>query len=162
PGMAASLVRYYSSLDRMLLASDMGPGEYRYLYSLTYFAWLSWDPLASAEVRSTLEHADLLKEAQGLRGQYGKLFARQLDNTRAALQDKPKRTPLEEGTLQLLNFELADAQRTDRFPFMGQVPEIESKVLEPYRARLQASIPQEAAEILLDLMSSDEKRGHRV
>jgi hypothetical protein len=160
--MASSMVEYFHTRDRLLLASQMGEGEYCYLYGLTSFAWLQWDPLSKPEVREALERVEFLNEVENARSRYGKLVARQLDNTRQALEAKAARTPAEEAALGVLRTELDAASRTDRFPFLGQVPAAASAAFEPYRARLQATLPQDPAEIALDLLRNNAESHGRI
>ena len=158
--MAGSMVDYFRTRDRLLLANAMGEGEYSYYYGLTSFAWLQWDPLAKPEVREALQRVEFLNEVENARSRYGKLLARQLENTHKALEGKAGRTPAEEAALGVLRTELDAANRTDQFPFLGQVPAAAAAALEPYRARLQAALPQDPAEIALDLLRNNtESRG---
>ncbi len=153
--MAGSMVDYFRTRDRLLLANEMGEGEYCYYYGMTSFAWLQWDPLSKPEVREALKRVEFLEEVESARARYGKLVARQLANTQKALEAKPERTPAEEAALGALRTELEASSRTDRFPYVGQMPAAAAAALEPYRARLQATLPRDPAEIALDLLRHD-------
>lgn len=157
--MATSMVSYFTTQQSVLLAQGMGPGEYRYLYCMAYFAWLQWDPVATPDVREALERASMLREVETARARYGRLLRSQLENQRRDLQAKPVRTPAEEAELTVLTAELEDVAKTDRFPFIGRVPPVTAASLEPYRARLESTLPQEPAEIALDLFRAGKNRG---
>lgn len=43
--LAPAYARYWQARNEILLSRGMGPGEYVFLYSLIYYAWLSYDPL---------------------------------------------------------------------------------------------------------------------
>jgi len=157
--MMTSMVNYFTTQQRVLLAHGMGPGEYRYLYSMAYFGWLQWDPVSQPEVRDALQRASLLREVETARSRYGRLLRTQLENQQRELAAKSARTPAEDAAYALLKTELEDVAKTDRFPFIGRVPAPVAAVLEPYRGRLQSTLPQEPAEIALDLFRAS--RGRR-
>ena len=157
--MATSMVKYFTTQERVLLDNGMGPGEYRYLYCTAYFAWLQWDPMAKPEVRDALQRANMLQEVETARARYGRLLRGQLENQRRDLEAKTVRTPAEDAELSLLKAELEDVAKTERFPFIGRLPATTTAALEPHRARLEATLPQDAAEIALDLFRAARKRG---
>lgn len=157
--MLTSMVNYFATQERLLLGNGMGPGEYRYLYSMAYFGWLEWDPVAQPQVRDALQRASLLEEVETARARYGRLLGTQLENQRRDLEAKSARTPAEDAAWALLKAELEDVAKTGRFPFAGRVPAPVAAALEPYRGRLQSTLPEDPAEIALDLFRAGKGRG---
>jgi hypothetical protein len=160
--MAVAMASYFGGRDRMLLENDMGEGEYRYLYGLTYFCWMGWEPLADstaiAEIRKV--DADLVDDIMDARGRTGRLLRTQFENQERALVAQSVRTPAQEAALVALRAELPLSQRTESFPFVGRVPPAWSAPLVPYRDRLQATLPSGALEVGLDVMRF-QPRGNR-
>ena len=111
-----------------------------------------------ADIRDALQRASLLREVETARSRYGRLLRTQLENQQRELAAKSARTPAEDAAYALLKTELEDVAKTDRFPFIGRVPAPVAAVLEPYRGRLQSTLPEEPAEIALDLFRASKGR----
>lgn len=150
--MVSGLLDYVNTRLRLDLASGMGEGEYAWYYALSTFAWLQWNPLIQEEKESALRAIDMLNEARDGRRELTDTFTAQLRSLRRTLEEKPARTRTDEDLLQRLRAGLDAARGDDSLPLAGNLPPAWAAALEPYRARLTATLPKEPAEIFLDWM----------
>lgn len=151
-------MRYVEARDRILLASEMGEGEYAFLYALVYLSWLGWDPLTDESLRDTegpIGTGEVAEIHAGIR----RTFRRQLQNLEEALAARPARTPEEDALLTALRQEITSSSDV-RFPFLAAVPGAWSAALEPYRERLAATSPKTGEELLLDSLEFKDKGTH--
>jgi hypothetical protein len=150
--MVSGLLDYVHARLRLGLANGMGEGEYAWYYALSTFAWLQWNPLAEEGKESALRAIDMLNEAHEGRRELAHMFTAQLGSLRRALEEKTARTRAEEDLLQHVRTGLDAARGGDGLPLAGALPPAWAAALEPYRARLTATLPKEPAEIFLDWM----------
>lgn len=148
--MFAGAFDYATTVQRTMLATGMGLGEYQWYYVLTTWAWLGFDPRQHAgDTRDVVEHVD--REYREL----ARNFDQQLENARRALEAKPSRTPDEEAFLERLRRELEDSGRSGA-RFASALPEGWEAALRPHRGKLQAALPDRPVEVLLDLITDTE------
>ena len=166
-GLFREGMEYIGARADQLLAVGMGEGEYTYLYGLMVYSWLDWDPVGEFGDQWFLDH-DMENVPDEFRDEYRRVFVRQLRNQRQALEDKTDRSADEEATFELLEQTVREA-RTMRgtFPYQGEaLPEAWRTTLEPYRARLIATLPRTPTEYLVDsieqLIDDEETKGVHV
>jgi len=153
------LLDYFKHQQQVLLAADMGPGEYQYWLALTSFSWLQWDPLAVPEDVAVLRRMQLLSEVEEAPAVFGTTFRAQLENARRGLVALPQRNPAQEAWLKALGAELDRPRSTAGFPFADRLPAATLQALEPYRSRLQLALPRGPGEIALEVMRPSDESG---
>jgi hypothetical protein len=159
-GMVSGLLTYYGRRNELLIGAEMGNGEYAYWYALAVLAWLRWDPLSNPEVQAVLDETEMHGDATELRADLAQGFTRHLRNAGKALGAKATRTPEEEGMMKRISDELAKDRSSGTIPFADSFPPEWAAAFEPYRARIEATLPDEAAEVVLDLASVDADEDH--
>jgi hypothetical protein len=143
--MAPRALEFVRARNEALLAAGMGPGEYAWLYWLTYHAWLGHPPGDSLlqdimEARSEsqgsvhmhFEGMDTEQATWQLRRDLEAML-RNLDN---GLAESTESVELSE----LVSAELAAMEADhDRFPWQDGLPDLLATGLETHRDRLEAS-----------------------
>lgn len=155
--MLTGMLDYMGRRTRMQVDTGMGEGEYDYLYALTTFAYLQWDPLAAT--MDSIVGRDLREEIAGQRFEQLSLFEQQLGNLQRALEEKTPRTPGEEALLDALCAELPAAREQNVFPFAGKLPAPIASALVPYETRLRATLPHDPVGAFLDVLLIAEQHG---
>ena len=150
-GIATRAMEYTTQRDQALLDAGMGHGEYGYLFALSYFSYLEWNPAAG----------DTAAADQGVHSNTGgaqtswamrETFIRQLRNLETALVAAPSRDRAAEELLTLIRSEIAATTGGGRFPLAGHVPADWRTVLDRYRGRITATRPKSPDELFLDRM----------
>lgn len=150
--LAGHMVEYVAVRDSLLLAHDMGPGEFTYLNSLVLFSWMEWDPFAGLEDDPALSgDTNISEAAEDVIQSARRLFRQQLGNQAEALAALEVPTP-EQAELQArLDAEL-DRPRDGRldFPFRGRLDEATLEVLTTFEFDLQATRPETFGEMVVE------------
>jgi hypothetical protein len=143
--MAPRTLEFARARNEVLLEAGMGPGEYAWIYWLTYHAWLGHPPEESLlhdimEVRSESNgsvqmHFDGM-DTERVTRRFRRDVSAMLRNLDEALTADPARTELAE----LVAAELAAIEaEPERFPWEGGLPESFAVGLDPYRDQLEES-----------------------
>jgi len=143
--MAPRLLEFARARNEALLEVGMGPGEYAWMYWLTYYAWLG-HPVDESLLNDIMEarsasdgsmqvHIDGMDTEHAER-QLRRNIRAMLRNLEIELAGDPDRTELKE----LVASELAaiDAD-SGRMPWVDGLPEVFVVGFDPYRDRLEAS-----------------------
>jgi hypothetical protein len=138
----------------------MGEGEYAYWYALSVLSWLRWDPLSNPEVQAVLDETEMHGDATELRIDLAEGFTRHLRNAGKELSAKASRTEAEEAMMKRISDELARDRASTAIPFAEAFPDDWAAVLEPYRARIEGTLPNDATAVVLDLASVDVAEDH--
>jgi hypothetical protein len=152
--MAAAMAQYVTGRTQALLDAEMGEGEYAYLYGLTHFGWLDVQPFADSMAVAGLGGAagEIVEEVAAARSRIARVLRTQYANQERALAAKATRTPAEEAALAALRSELPQAEHSDAIPFVGRAPAAWTAPLEPYRARLTATLAQTPLQAAVELV----------
>ena len=144
-GMAPRIIDFARARNEALLEVGMGPGEFAWIYWLTYHAWLG-HPVgeslllehmeARAEADDTLEMhidgMDVEHAREQLRDDIGEMLQNLSDGLAATAADSELRD--------LVAAELAELSADSvRLPWQDGAPELLVDGLEPFRDRLEAS-----------------------
>jgi hypothetical protein len=144
-GMAPRIIDFARARNEALLEVGMGPGEFAWIYWLTYHAWLG-HPVgesllleymeARAEADDTMEMhidgMDVEHAREELRDDIGAMLQNLSDELAATAADSELRG--------LVAAELAELSAdSDRLPWQDGAPEVLVDGLEPFRDRLEAS-----------------------
>ncbi len=144
-GMAPRMLEFVRARNEALLEVGMGPGEYAWMYWLTYYAWLGHPVDESLlndimEARSELDgsmqmHIDGM-DTEHMEWQLRRDLEAMLRNLEVKIAADPEQAELRI----LVAAELAamDADRS-RMPWRDGLPEVFVVGLDPYRDRLEAS-----------------------
>jgi len=155
-GLATRAMDYTLRRGQALLDTGMGDGEYGYLFALSYFSYLEWNPAAGDTV--TADHRVRSDTGAGQTWwAMRETFIQQLRNLEAALVAAPARDRESEELLALVRSEIADTAGGGRFPLAGRVPAAWRTVLDRYRERIAATRPKNPAELFLDRMEYRDK-----
>lgn len=157
--MVSGMLDYMGRRSRMQVQAGMGEGEYDYLYSLTTFASLQWDPLTAGGDSTARVARDLRKEIAAQKFELQSLFETQLGNLQKALEGQASRSADEESLLAALCTELPAAKQKNTFPFAGTLPPTIAAALAPYEGRLRAALPDTPMGALLDVLQVSEQEG---
>jgi hypothetical protein len=150
--MVSSMMAYIGAREELLLSAAMGEGEYIYYYGITTLSWLGWDPQSDPEQQAKLEELGLHGDVSEARRSFQRLFTRQLRNMRDKLAALSDPTPEQKALLGTVR-EALDSGAADRIPIAGKLPPGWIASLEPFRTRLEASLPRTPAESMLDLVT---------
>lgn len=150
-GLFREGMEYLGARTHQLLAVGMGEGEYTYLYGLMVYSWLEWDAIDELGEDWFLEH-DMENVPGEFRDEYRRVFLRQLRNLRDALEEKGELSAEEAVVFERVQEVIREARAAPHlFPYQGDaLPEHWRSVLEPYRDRLDATLPTTPAEYLVD------------
>jgi hypothetical protein len=159
-GMAPRILEFARARNEALLEVEMGPGEYAWIYWLTYHAWLG-HPVGESLLQEYMEaraeeHDHMEMHIDGMDVEHAREQLR--DDIGAMLRnlhDDLTAEADESGLLDLVSTEL-DLMRADadRVPWQADVPIQLTAGLEPYRERLEATYsPATNAFELLELDS---------
>jgi len=149
--LATRAMDYTRRRGQALLDAGMGDGEYGYLFALTYFSYLEWNPAtADTHVARDRIHSDT--GAAQTWWAMRETFIRQLRNLEAALVAASARDRETGDLLVLVRAEIADTAGGGRFPLAGRVPPAWRAVLDRARGRIETTRPQSADELFLDRM----------
>lgn len=138
-GLAPTLAQFFSARDQALLDAGMGMGEYSYLYSVVFHAWLGHSPGDGPGEEWTGEgerhHGKVRMNGPGAAWRVHDEMLQMLRNQLAALgADAPA------AWREALAKELAAMEKDDdRLAWQEGVPASMAAALEPFRARLEAS-----------------------
>jgi hypothetical protein len=143
--MAPRLLEFARARNEALLEIGMGPGEYAWIYWLTYHAWLG-HPVGESllddimEARSELDgsmqmHIDGM-DFEHMERQLRRDLEAMLRNLEDAIAADPEQTELKEMVVSELAALDADS---GRMPWAEGLPEAFVVGLDPYRDRLEAS-----------------------
>jgi hypothetical protein len=144
-GMAPRILEFARARNEALLEVEMGPGEYAWIYWLTYHAWLG-HPVGESLLNDYMEaraeaHDDMEMRIDGMDVEHAREQLR--DNIGAMLQHLEQDLASEKEATVLLDLvaaELAEMKADrDYLPWQNGVPESLTVGLEPYRERLEAS-----------------------
>jgi hypothetical protein len=149
-GLIPQLADYLKSRNQALLDEGMGMGEYYYIYSLVYFAWLDKSladgpalPISGEEGDFEYRYEDD-EEAREMRQDISlrrlhRMVLPMLRNQYQKLQEEVE-AETAEGWAEALSAEL-EAMEADRYRLAWQdgLPEVILKSLRPYRERLEKS-----------------------
>jgi hypothetical protein len=144
-GMAPRMLEFVRARNEALLEVGMGPGEYAWMYWLTYYAWLG-HPVDESLLNDIMEarsesdgsmqmHIDGM-DTEHLEWQLRRDLEAMLRNLEGEIAADPEQAELRI----LVAAELAamDADRS-RMPWRDGLPEVFVVGLDPYRDRLEAS-----------------------
>lgn len=163
-GLFGQATEYIGTRAQRLMASEMGEGEYTYLFCLLSYCWLEWDPSKEFDPDWFASH-DMKDAVDEFTTQHRRVFVKQLRNLRDKLEEKTPRTSEEEKNLERVRQALQET-RGDAFPFQGAMPAPWVAVLDPFRQRFQATLPRSPGEYILEsveqLIDEEEKRGVRI
>lgn len=141
-----AIMGFLSNQAEAMLAQEMGPGEYAYIYSLSYYSWLGKDPgdgppfqLQGDGVHSGTANEERVRRERderlrrGVNRTFRVMVANQLEAARAqAVEADP--------WLEQLEAEIgALTADPERLPWADGLPAPLASSLEPYRDRLEAS-----------------------
>ncbi len=154
--MVSGILDYMGWRTRMQFASDMGEGEYDYLYALTTFGYLQWDPLGASSDSSEAAR-DFRRNIVAQKYELQTIFELQLANLQKALEQESSRTPDHEALLAALRTELPSAREKSAFPFAGTLPPHVRAALAPYESRLRADLPKTVNGAFLDVLQVSER-----
>jgi len=148
-GFGKQIGVFFEVRNRALLASDMGMGEYTYLYVLVYRSWLGHDDTENVdEDKININGLD-----RGSDRELNRDLMRMLSNQLAALSEDA-----DPEWRQTLIAELAAMEQDrDRLPWQDSVPAATAASLEPYRDLLESSYSPTANGFEL---LRNRKRGH--
>jgi len=149
-GLVTQGLTYLGARSERLLEVGMGEGEYFHYYTLMAFAWLEWDPLNQLEP-TIIDEFDLESDVESMVDEHRRIFERQLRNLRNELQGIENRTAEQDRALE--QAELGLSSSGGRFPFQGQIPKDWLEKFEPYEYRFVDTLPETAAELMLDAIS---------
>ena len=134
--MVQDIGRYTGQRDEALLASDMGMGEYMYLYCLIYYAWLGHAPTdGPGDARERGEQG-------GMHFASMKTLWRLHDDMLEMLQREQAALPAGSSSAwaEALAGEIAAMRKDEeRMPWQGGLPAQTAASLEPFRERLAPS-----------------------
>jgi hypothetical protein len=153
-GLAAATQR-----DSLLLAAEMGEGEDLYLFCLTAFAWLDWNPMQDPGARdfqqfTRLKRRDFDQIVEEYQDACRSFFLKSLQGQCSALQAKAGRTPEDEALLkQLLDAVERSRQERSHFPLQGALTPQQLAVLAPYEQRVRAILPSTSQQVLLEALA---------
>jgi len=150
--LAGHMVEYVTVRDSLLLANDMGPGEFTYLNALVLFSWLEWDPVADFDDNPALAGDTNVDEAgEDVLQSARRLFRGQLGRQAEALAELTDPTPDQTALLQRLDEEL-DRPREGRrdFPFQGRLDETTLAALERFEMDLRGMMPRTFGEVIVE------------
>lgn len=141
-GVARVTMMYLSARDSLLLVNEMSPGEYLYLTVVGAVCDLQWSPprcrTEGAESNST---SDSVKPGR-TRASFGQIYRRQLENALRDLRGRESLSEDQQEWMKALEAALEHGRIGDeRVPFEGDLPASLKESIEPYRARLQATLP---------------------
>ncbi len=149
-GLIPQLADFFKARNQALLDVGMGLGEYTYLYTIVYFAWLEKPVSDGPSVRITGENQEIrtrrweneqeareLSEDITLRRLHRMLLPILRNQLDRLMQDMPPAAG--QDWKDALSAEVA-AMEADRYRLAWQdgLPDIIASSLEPYRARLEA------------------------
>jgi hypothetical protein len=149
-GLGAELGLFFESRNDALLQNEMGLGEYTYLYSLVYYAWIGHSPddgPQSLHAGQDEGAASVDFAGAGVRRRIHDELLSMLRNQLASLgPDAPEkwRDALDEEIAALEN-------DRNRYPWQDGLPEATSASLEPFRSRLEAAYDPVANEFELTI-----------
>ena len=163
-GLFGQATEYIGTRAQRLLASEMGEGEYTYLFCLLSYSWLEWDPSKEFDPDWFASH-DMHDAVEEFTTQHRRVFVKQLRNLRNKLEAKTPLSSDEEENLERVRQALQET-RGDDFPFQGAMPAPWIAALEPYRKRFEATLPRSPGEYILEsveqLIDEEERKGVRI
>ena len=149
-GVLPKLGEFQAARTRAMLESDMGPGEYLYVYVLAYYSWLGKPPEDGPSFRIAGQREIVREEPDhggDVRGerrdqlirQIQRNFTAMLRNQRAKL-DAGKAEAGPDAWARVVEAELkALAADPRRIPWQDRLPEVIEDSLRPFRLQLEAS-----------------------
>lgn len=139
-GLAPNLAQFFGSRDQALLGAEMGMGEYTYLYSVAYHAWLG-HPAQDGPGEEWTEpgHEDrrgrVRMNGPGSQWRVRDELLQMLKNQQAALAADAPAAWREAVAAEIAAME----EDEDRLAWQEGVPAPTAAALEPFRARLEAT-----------------------
>lgn len=157
-GVARVAMEYLTVRDSVLLVEGMGPGEYVYLTTVGPILELHHDPERCApelgERLSTQDAESLDKAHHALL----RIFRDQLANARRELRGMETRSEAQESYLAALDDEFERGRIGDEEePFAAGLPVETRESLEPFRERLEESLPRCRETWSLELLVATDK-----
>ncbi|HKI83568.1 MAG TPA: hypothetical protein VKA63_04455 [Candidatus Krumholzibacteria bacterium] len=143
-GMAVARVTmvYLSARDSLLLADEMSPGEYLYLTVIGAVCDLQWSPPRCRNQDAVADSTSDHYKFSGDYGSFGDVYRRQLENALRDLRGRENLDEDEQNFMAQLEGALEHGRIGDaRVPFEGELPASLKESVEPYRDRLQATLP---------------------
>lgn len=143
-------IGFIAVADSILLARDMGRGEYLHWSLLATQGWLGFEPAAvetgeGDRARAMGQMAGELQE--GAR----RVLMAQVANRRDALRELEDPTPAEQRWLAEVEAELERCREdSSRLPFVDPLPAGFGALFAPWRAELQATVPRSGPELFLE------------
>ena len=167
--LVPSLLEYIGQRGEVLLEHDMHPGEYAYLYSLVYFAWLDHDPGDGPNfridgnddedqtihwgIRSGRNKDARRERAHDARRDFNTLLTILLTNQRQALTAYVDADP---AWAALLDAELAAlSDDPDRIAWQDDLPEQMLNAMAPYQDRLAAAYSEPLNGLEMSILNDD-------
>ena len=154
--LARTGVRAVTVRDSLLLDAKMGEGEYLYLYCLSSFSDLGWQPMEQPGLKDYEAMPRLkLREFEELVDKFERECRRTMismaEAQRDTLEAQTARAPAANAELERIRAELvACRQDHGRFPWSGALTPAQQAALAPYRDRLRAALPANSNALLLD------------
>jgi hypothetical protein len=132
--------------------AGIGEGEYAYLDALATHAWLGWDAIAVAESDPLSEaDRDVMEGVEEYVDRQRDLVLGQLRGARRSLEALDAPSAEESAFLETITGALDDANANrGEFPFARRMPDAWAAVLEPFRGRIQATLPKTMGEVLIE------------
>ncbi len=150
-GLATRALDYTLRRGQALLEAGMGDGEYGYLFALSYFSYLEWNP-AAGDTATTDKDVRSDTGARQTLSAMRETFIQQLRNLETSLAADPNRDREADALLALVRAEIAETVDGGRFPLAGRMPPAWRAVLDRYRDRIAATRPRNPTELFLDRM----------
>ncbi len=159
-GVARVATSYLATRDSLLIAEKMGPGEYLFITTTAAVCDLQWDP---PYCRKTVERDSTQKEKLSeANAELRRALRRQLENARRELQAKDTRSTGEDQWLTELTDALDHGPIDHAYlPFQDGLPQSLQDSLQPYRERIEATLPNCAEAWLMELMVLTDRENHK-
>ncbi len=141
-GVARVTMMYLSARDSLLLVNEMSPGEYLYLTVVGAVCDLQWSPPRCRAGGDEPDSTSNFVKPGRTRASFGQIYRRQLENALRDLRGRESLSDNEQEWMKALEDALEHGRiGDDRVPFEGDLPASLKESIEPYRARLQATLP---------------------
>ncbi len=157
-GVARVAASFLAARDSLLLVEEMGPGEYLFLTTVTAICDLQWNPPRCRQAQPDSLEMVKLSEA---RSELRKGFIHQLENARRALRALDELDVAQQEWLAALDDALDHGPiGDDRIPFEDGLPQAMRASIEPWRARIEATLPTCQEAWFLELMVLTDRNEH--
>jgi hypothetical protein len=147
-GLVPAMMGYFTDRNRAYLDFNLGPGEYLFLYAVTYYSWLGKSPadgppfviVGDDQGHRRLSEEEIREQRLAEAGErVNRPLLRMLRNQLAALGEDREPASVSEWRRRLEDEIRALESDPRRVPWQDGLPEALSSSLEPYRERLEAS-----------------------